>query len=232
MSIFSPALVVSFFGLLILSSPGLAKPPKLPSSPPLEIKVPAFHVKTLSCGMKVIFLKDGKLPLVSASLFMPGGSIHDPLGKEGLSGLVNSCLRNGGAGKLSPEAFDEALEDKASTMSVSSEAEDFFAGFNCLSGDLPDILGLFADMLLRPRFESKRLETDRSNIADSLSRLEDTPDTLTRVLFTKALYGHNLYGRWASPKTVAGFSQGDVADFYKKSYGPKGAVLEIGRAHV
>lgn len=199
----------------------------VPVTAPLEIKVPPFHTKTLSCGMKVLFLKNDEMPLVEVNFLTPGGYISDPDGKEGLVSLMNSALRNGGAGKLPPEAFDEALENKAASMAASADQESFTAEFKCLSEDLPEILGLFTDMLRRPQFESKRLETAKSNTIDSLGRLQDTPDALTRVLFYKSLMGNSPYGRWASPKSVGSITRSDVLDLYQKNYGPEGALLSI-----
>jgi zinc protease len=204
-----------------------AKPPVLPPTAPLEIQVPDFHVKTLSCGMKVIFLKNDEMPLVSAEFFAPGGFRIDPDGKEGLVSLMNDLLRDGGVGKLSPEAFDAALENRAASMSASADMETFTAGFKCLEADLSDILNLFADMLRRPQFDAKRLETDRANIMDSLNRLEDTPDTLTRVLFYRTLLGRSPYGRWASPQSVAKITREDVVKFYQRHFGSQGAVLAV-----
>lgn len=199
----------------------------IPKAPPLKIKIPDFHVKTLSCGLKVILLKDDDLPLVSANFSIPGGHVTDPQGKEGLVGLMSEELRNGGAGKLSAEAFDQALEEKAATMEASADQEAFNVSFRCLSGDLTTILDLFADMLLRPAFDPKRLEADRANLADSLNRLEDTPDNLTRVLFTKGLFGRHPYGRWGSPLSAKGLNRDDVLRFYHEHFGPQGSVLAL-----
>ncbi len=204
-----------------------AKAPAVPETAPLEITVPDFHVKTLSCGIKVLFLKDDKMPLVAAHFIAPGGYVTDPEGKEGLVGLMNTCLRSGGAGKLAPEAFDAALENKATSMGASAEQENFSAEFKCLAGDLTEVLGLFADMLLRPQFDAMRLDTAKANSMDSLKRLEDTPDTLTRVLFYRTLMGHSPYGRWASPKSVGSITREDVVQFYQKNFGPQGSILAL-----
>ncbi|HEV2355013.1 MAG TPA: pitrilysin family protein, partial [Puia sp.] len=213
--------------VLGLSGNVQAREPHVPQTPPLEIKVPNFDVKTLSCGMKVLFLRNDDLPLVSVNLLMPGGYVTDPVGKEGLVALMDASLRNGGAGKLSPEAFDAALENRAASMDAGADVENFSAGFKCLAGDLSDILGLFADMVRRPQFDPKRFETDKAESIDSLNRLEDTPDNLTRVLFYRGLMGHSPYGRWSSPKSVSGITREDVTRFYAKNYGPEGSVLSV-----
>jgi zinc protease len=204
-----------------------AKPPVVPETAPLGIKVPDFDVRTLSCGMKVLFLKDDGLPLVSARLLIPGGSVADPDGKEGLVSLMNSTLRNGGAGDLTPETFDSALEDMATSMSAGADSESFSSEFKCLSGDLEKVLGLFADMVRRPKFDVKRLESNKADLLDSANRLEDTPDALTRVLFYRSLFGHSPYGRWASPRSLAAIGRSDVDGFYRSHYGPRGAVLSV-----
>ncbi len=208
-------------------TPSFAKPPKVSETGPLEIKVPEFHSKTLPCGIKVIFLKDDRMPLVSAHFVTPGGHSADPEGKEGAAALLSSLMRNGGAGKLSPESFDAALENRATSMSASEDIEDFTADFKCLSQDLPEVLGLFADMIQRPQLEAKRLESEKTSMMDSLKRLEDTPDTLTRVLFYRTLMGQSPYGRWASPRSVAQITREDLARFYQTSYGPQGAELAL-----
>jgi zinc protease len=215
---------------LLLAKPfdaAQGRPPVVPDTGTLNIEVPSFDIKVLSCGIKVIFLKNDEMPLVQAELFIPGGFVADPDGKEGLVSLMNSSLRNGGAGKLTPEAFDSALENKAASMSASADMEHYSAEFKCLSQDLPDVLDLFADMLRHPLFDAKRLETDKADLLDSLSRLTDTPDALTRVLFYRSLMGHSPYGRWANPKSVAALTREDVVKFYEKNYGPQGAVLAI-----
>lgn len=204
-----------------------AKEPAVPPTAPLEIQVPAFDQKILSCGLKVLFLKNADLPLVSVELLLPGGTILDPEGKEGLAALMTAALRNGGAGKLAPAAFDAALEDRAASMEAGADKENFTAGFKCLARDFPDVLGLFADMLRRPQFDSQRLETDKADGVDSLNRLEDTPDELTRVLFFRGLMGHSPYGRWPSPQSAATLTPGDVSDFYRKYFGPKGGVMVV-----
>src|SRR5260221_6324979 len=209
------------------NSSAWAKPPVVPETAPLEITVPDFHVRTLSCGIKVLFLKDDKLPLVSAHFIAPGGHFADPEGKEGLSDMMSGLLRIGGAGKWTPEAFDAALGNKATSMGASVDQEDFSADFRCLAEDLPDVLGLFADMLRRPQFDAKRLETAKTNSMDALKRMEDTPDTLTRVLFYRSLMGHSPYGRWASPKSVGSITREDVAQFYQRNFGPQGSVLAL-----
>jgi zinc protease len=212
---------------VFLPSIGFSKAPFVPETAPLNIQVPAFDVKTLTCGIKVIFLKNDEMPLVSINLMIPGGSILDPEGQEGLGSLMTSCLRNGGAGDLSPEAFDAALENKAVDMSASVDKESFSAGFKCLSRDLPEVLPLFADMLRRPQFNIKRFETDKADSIDEVSRLEDTPDALTRVLFSKALLDQSPYGHSASPKSLSLVKQGDVLKFYQAHLGPAGSVLEV-----
>ena len=204
-----------------------AKAPVVKETAPLKIQVPAFGEKTLSCGMKVLFLKNDEMPLVQANLYMQGGLTVDPMGQEGLISLVASALRNGGAGSLSPEEFDKALENKAAAMSASAEQEDITAEFNCLSEDLTEILELFADMLVKPKFDAKRLETEKANTVDSLRRLQDTPETLTRVLYYKTLFNGSLYGRWASPESVTKLTRSDAAKFYKKTFSPEGAVLAL-----
>jgi zinc protease len=219
-------LLFSIF-LLVSTSIVSAKPPVLPETKPLEILFPAFDATTLTCGMKVYFFRDTQRPLVSASLYIPGGYSIDPEGKEGVVGLLWDTMRDGGAGDLSAEEFDAALKNKSIDMNTSADQERFSAGFHCLSEDLPYSLELFADMLRRPRFDAKRLESSRAKTIDYLNRRQDKPEDITEVLFGRTLQGHNPYGRWATPATLKKISRSDVVAFFKKHYGPNGAVLAL-----
>jgi zinc protease len=223
-SVFVPLGLAFCFGSAL---PVFANPPLVPETQPLAIQVPTFDVTTLSCGLKVIYLQDPSLPLVSGDLMIPGGSAGEPIGKEGVSGLLSSLLRDGGAGSWSPEAFDAALENRAASMTAGDDTENFTAGFSCLSGDLSNVLGLFADMVRRPGLDAKRLETDKAQMIDGLERSQDTPDDLTRTLFYRTLYGNHPYGRVSTPDTVAKLTREDVLNFYQRNYGPRGAVLAI-----
>jgi zinc protease len=221
---FKPLIIASLF---LLVSSAFAKAPSVPESTPLEITAPIFDVKTLSCGLKVIFLKDDTMSLASGKLLIPGGNVTDPEGKEGLVTLMNESLRNGGAGDLTPEAFDTALENKAASLSASADTESFTAEFKCLSQDLDDVLPLFADMVQRPQFDAKRFATNKADLLDETNRVEDTPDALTRVLFYRSLMGHSPYGRWGDPKSVASITREDMVQFFQGHYGPTGAVLAV-----
>jgi zinc protease len=222
------ALFLLFSALLLVSGSTVsAKPPVLPESKPLEIQFPSFDATTLTCGLKVYFFRDTQRPLVSANLYIPGGYSIDPEGKEGMVGLLWDTMRDGGAGDLSAEAFDAALKNKSIDMNTSADQEHFSAGFHCLSEDLPYSLGLFADMLRRPRFDAKRLESSRAKTIDYLNRRQDKPEDITEVLFSRTLQGHNPYGRWATPNTLKKISRSDVVAFFKKHYGPNGAVLAL-----
>ncbi|HVM31720.1 MAG TPA: pitrilysin family protein [bacterium] len=216
-------------GLILFGEvlPVFANPPVLPQTPPLQISIPAFDLKTLPCGLKILFLKDDSLPLVSGNLMIPGGSAGEPEGQEGVAGLAASLMRDGGAGKLAPEAFDEALENKAASMTSGSDLETLTAGFNCMAGDLDEVLGLFADMVRRPQFDAKRLETDRSQMIEGLDRSLDVPDDLTRTVFYRALYGDHPYGRTSTPESLGRLTREEVKAFYQNHYGPQGSVLVL-----
>lgn len=209
------------------SGRALARPPVVPPEPPLQFEIPDFHEKTLDCGLKVLFLENDELPLVSADFYEPGGYRLDPPGKEGLVGMMTGLQRDGGAGKWDAESFDRALEDRATSMSASTDVESFTASFNCLAKDLPDVLELFAAMLRAPRFDAKRFDTDKANYIDSLNRIEDTPDSLSRVLFYRGMLGGSPYGSCSTPRSALSVTREDIVDFYRKNYGPRGAVLVL-----
>jgi zinc protease len=204
-----------------------ARVPVLPKVAPLTVKVPAFEVHQLSCGLRVLLLKDDGLPLVSCSLAMPGGTVEDPAGKEGTISILQNLLRDGGAGSRGPVELDEAVEAKAAELWAGAGKEAYTAGFKCLSADVDDLLGLFADMLLRPRLDAGRFEAVRQEKLDYFRRVEETPDSATQVMMDRGFWKGHPYGHWASEKSLQTVTRADVEKQFRRHWGPASAVLSL-----
>ncbi len=169
---------------------------KLPS--PTQPNVDTFK---LDNGIVGYLVSDRSLPFVMVSVTAKAGDIYDPSDKVGLTTLTAMTMRTGGAGDLSPEKFDAAVDNIGSTLSISSSAETTVATLKVLTDDLKEGLGLLSDMLYAPKFDALRASTAKSKLLESILRDKDDPQVYSRILFLEEIYGDN--SPWARVPTKA-----------------------------
>src|ERR1035437_8816724 len=90
--------------------------PRTMKFPELNFQIPKAERVVLECGMPVYLLRDTELPIINMTAMVRVGSVYEPSAKSGLSGLVGSVMRSGGAGGMVPEQIDDELEFMASSV--------------------------------------------------------------------------------------------------------------------
>lgn len=174
------------------------------------VTAPRIIEKTLSNGMRCFLLEDHALPMVQMSIIAKAGSIYEAPDKVGTAALAGMLLRSGGAGDLSPEDFDAAVDGIGAVLSSSVGTEMGEFGLQVLSDDLERGIALFFDMIFRPRLEPARLDVARLKLAERLRREDDDPDALAGRLFLQLVYGKE--SPWARRPDVASLGSIGVDD--------------------
>jgi zinc protease len=222
--------VVAFVLLLAVSfSVGMGQkhPRDLKEPSALSFKPTKPQEFTLSNGIKVFFLEDRELPLVSFNGMLRGGTLYDPAGKEGLASLMGSVLRSGGSSILSGDAMDEELEFLASTVEANAGEEFFSVSANCLKKDLKRVSEIFADVIMHPLFAQEKFDLAKNQMKDRIRRRWDQPAQGSSMLFTEQVYGGTPYGRRTNFKSLNAISREDLADFHKRFFAPGNVFLAV-----
>lgn len=162
---------------------------RLEKGPPPELNVPKVRVEKLENGMKLFLLEDHSLPMVQMKVVARVGSIHDPEGKAGLAELSAMLMRSGGAGELSPEEFDAAVDGLGAGISASAGRETTDFALIVLSEDIERGASLLFDMMFSPRLDAGRLAVARSKMEERLRRDNDDPGTVASRSFRRLVYG-------------------------------------------
>src|SRR2546430_493655 len=81
------------------------EPPAPLAARPLNL--PAGEEFTLANGLRVVFIEQRRLPLVSLRLAFRTGDAHDPPELPGLSDIMAVMLNEGTSGRTSREIADE-----------------------------------------------------------------------------------------------------------------------------
>jgi zinc protease len=192
-----------------------ATAPKTPVAQAPPAKAPAVTSKIVS-------------PLVSMRITFNVGSQQDPTGKEGLAALTARLVSEGGSKDFTYSQLLEKLYPIAGAMGGGCDKEITVFTGQVHQDKLDDFYKLFADVLLRPRFDNadfERLRQEQLSLVSKRLRGNDD-ENLGKAVLQQMLYpashpyGHLDYGTVAGLKSI---TLDDVKNFYQKNY-TKGAL--------
>lgn len=215
-----PRLIAVALGLLAAGCAGArGLDPRTARFPAPEFDPPTLTEGVLSAGAPVFFLEDRDVPLVRIFAAFRGGSLYDPPDLAGLAEVTSQAWRTGGAGELSPEAFDEALEERAIELSVGLGRDTGWASLSVLPGDLPRGLELMSALLTAPAFRQDRVAWAASQAGERIRREADSPQDLAFRELRRALYPDNPRGVIPTLETVSRVTREHAVDLHRRLLG-------------
>ena len=191
-----------------VSAPDTIQPPRIGRDAalalpvrPIDFDPPEPELRTVR-GVRVLYLEDHTLPLVSILARFRGG--YGRLGRDmyGAGTALPTLLRYGGTESLSPEALDEQLEFFALQTSFGGGGEAIFASLNTLTEHVDTAVALWGDMLRRPGFDSAQIEVWRGSELERVLRRPDDPGRLAYSEFNRLLYGDHPVGWEMAPRDL------------------------------
>jgi predicted Zn-dependent peptidase len=142
-------------------------------------------------GLKVIIKNTGK-DVISARLFITGGTANYPLEKQGIEALTYNVVIKGGTASLSKNEFF-ALAEKMGTVFGSNAALDYGEiNVLCLKESWDKSWELFSDAILNPAFSSNEFANKKEQFISYAKQNEADPDgKLDDLVMTTAFKGKN-----------------------------------------
>ncbi len=205
----------------------------LPSQPPAPGAERAFAprapvVVTLSNGMPVWVLESSPVPVVNVKLVMRGaGSASDPAEKSGLAALAAGMLDEG-AGERGALDLAKELDLLGASIGTGVSRESGEIHLSVLRRNVDSALDIFADVLLRPRFDPKEWERVKTLTVNSLLQRRDNPASSARVVTDRVFFGAGH--PYADPVSgdagsVGGIDVEELRKFHAARWNPASAVL-------
>jgi zinc protease len=194
---------------------------------PIEFTAPEPRRATLSNGIVVFLMEDRTLPLVRGVAYVEAPTLYDPEGVAGLAAMTAALLREGGAGDLAPDELDAALETLAASVEASASEALASVSFDTLSDTAEQVLPIWRDVLLRPRFDERRLEVLRQRQVEAILRVLDDPVGLAFREFLSLVVGDHPSGAYPTEASVSAVGRGDIVGFYESHFGPANTVVAV-----
>jgi predicted Zn-dependent peptidase len=212
-----------------LTEPIPSHPRDLKFSPlKFDVPDPAKYAHKLANGIPVYVAEDSTLPLVSISVLLRAGEFVEPKDQPGVAPLTASLMREGGAGDLTAEQFDERADFLAAD--ISSWAHDTQAGadLDCLTSQLDPALDLFFAMLRSPRFQQSRIDTEKAQTLEGMKQRNDDARSIQGREWSWLMNGMEHYStRELTRKQLEAVSREGMIAFHKAWWRPENMIVAV-----
>lgn len=182
----------------------------------------------LSNGLIVLIQRNPGAPTVSIRGQVRIGAIHEPADRAGLAVLTGSSLIRGTERRSFQQMVSE-LEERACSVGASGGLHQTSFSGRALAEDLPLILDMLADMLLRPTFPPQEVERYRRQFLMSLRENEEDPHVQASRAMRALLYPpEHPYSRLpgGTPETIQAITREDMVAFHQR-YHPAATIIAI-----
>ena len=165
----------------------------------------------------------------SATYVGPAGWAFDPAGRDGTARLVNQVITSA-AGAFDRVALARRLDRLGATLSRHAAPE---SGEVTVWGPLPEwekLLGILADVVLRPRFEPSDVARARRQARERQLREATQPASRAEVELLRAIFpvGHPYRATGVgTARTLARITRSDLVRFHRAHYTSGDAVLVV-----
>jgi len=170
-------------------------------------------------------------PLVAIRLLFRVGSIHDPVGKEGLAALTGLMVAEAGTRQREYSELVDALYPMAATIEVDTDREVTVIRGQIHREKLDEYTAILQEVLLEPAFSESDFTRNRdvleSYLTTTLRASNDELlglEALQQTLFEGHPYGHAPQG---TAEGLGAITLEDVRSFYAAQYTQSNLLLGV-----
>lgn len=196
----------------------------------LQVKLPAAQEGTLKNGLHVVVLESNhRLPIFSMEMVLMSGGFSDPADMRGLANMTALLMREGTA-KHSSREISEALDTIGANFNASSGVSSFTTNIQTggLTENLDQILDLYAEIILTPKYPTEEVDRYKSRIIDSMPQLRGNPTFLAQERLLQAIYQtHPASLAIATADAIRKITAADLMKFHDANYVPNNATIYL-----
>lgn len=145
-------------------------------------------------GLKVILRTTSK-EIISARLYVRGGTANYPKEKEGIESLAFNVAINGGTKSMDKVMFNNEAEKIGTNFGSGSGLDYGNMSMTCIKAYWDKSWSLFADAVLNPAFSETEFNLAKEKAISNAKQVEANPDgALQQIAMTETFKGRN-YGK-------------------------------------
>jgi zinc protease len=174
----------------------------------------------LDNGITVIARPNFETPVINMRCASLGGSRLEDSATQGATELL-SRVWTAGAGELSEIEMSHRIDEMAASLSAFGGRNSAGLGMSCLRPFTNDMLDIFFDTLLRPKFEETAITREKKSMLEHVKLRQDNPAQICVLHFMKAMFGDHPYGRdpYGDEKAIERLNREAVQTMYDRRKG-------------
>jgi zinc protease len=150
--------------------------------------------EVLANGVTVLAKRTSTTPAVTLIANLRAGAVHDTAELPGVAHFMSRTIDRG-TERYSADELAEQLDNRGVTLAASVNRHLLSLACTCLVEDLDNVLGLVADVAIRPTFPVAEIDRRRGEIVTLIRQDEDNPGAVAVETLMSMLYGAHPYGR-------------------------------------
>ncbi|MEK7526446.1 MAG: pitrilysin family protein [Patescibacteria group bacterium] len=176
----------------------------------------------------VVALQNTPTQTIAAKLRVNFGSSHEKEGEEGMAHFLEHCLVTGGSSKFDPIQADEVRGTFGYSNAYTNIGRTFFIG-EMLSEDLERWLDYTSEHVLRPRFDSDRIDGERERVLREISDAKSNHMHPVSIEYNNVFYRGHPKGRFILGKeeVVKTADKEKLSRFHSRGYNPNNMDLIV-----
>ena len=186
-------------------------------------------VKELNAnGLKIIF-KPSTKEIISARVFIRGGTANYSKEKEGVENLALSMVSEGGTKALDMAAFGQALDNVGATIGASADYDFSEINLSCIKTYWNESWDLFSDAIVNPRFDEKAYDVIKGKVISGAKEQESDPDAYLKNKGLELAFAGKNYSKipFGTLKSIEMLSLSDVKSHYQNVFNKNNIFLVV-----
>ncbi len=145
-------------------------------------------------GIELWHVRDNTLPMISLEFSFNGGTAQDPLGKPGIA-YISAALLDEGAGSLDARMFQEQLEERAISLSFSTDRDALRGSLKTLTENRDKAFEMLRLALTVPRFDAAEVDRVKAATLAVLRRRSTNPSNIAGERWFARAFPNHPYGQ-------------------------------------
>ncbi len=203
--------------------------PKNVKSPPLK-PIPTLSAEhfTLPNGISVYLHEDHALPVVKGTFYVRSSPLFISADRVGLGTITGEVMRSGGTARHSGDWLDDHLASIGASIGTGITADLASATFRSLTGNTPEVIGLFGEVLRQPAFPEDKIELSKVGLKRAIAERNDELIPLLVRLSREVVWGKDHpYARKPEYATLEAIKRDDLQGLWSKVFEPSRATLAV-----
>nr|WP_241461091.1 pitrilysin family protein [Shewanella mangrovi] len=186
--------------------------------------LPAYETVSLENGLTLMLMPQKEVPLINVQAVVKAGAIDDSI--AGTAELTAQASLLGAAGK-SKQQLEQQIDFLGANLNADADKDGSYFSADFMSKDADVMLGLLADVMLRPDFDASEYDKLKQRTIAQLSQAKQSPKSVIGRYFAKQMFADNPYGNAADSNSVAEISLAQVQGFHRQNYQPGNTAIAV-----